>query len=168
MSENLTLSWDDEIDEGQEFKIVPDGDYEFEVSNFERGYYEAKAGSKIPSCDQAEYELSVEWKDEDGEIRTNKLTLRLKLTKKLQWLIYEFFESVGLIEKGSGPKKMPWKEAVGCRGICRVGHHDANGKSFNDVVKCYPVGLAPKVVANKGVSDEFMQIPEGAEELPWN
>ena len=163
MSENLTLSWDDEIDEGQEFKIVPDGDYEFEVSNFERGYYEAKAGSKIPSCDQAEYELSIEWKDEDGEIRTNKLTLRLKLTKKLQWLIYEFFESIGLIEKGSGPK-----EAVGCKGICRVGHHDANGKSFNDVVKCYPVSDAPKVVANKGVSDEFMQIPEGAEELPWN
>ena len=49
MSDNLTLSWDDEIDEGQEFKIVPDGDYEFEVSNFERGYYEAKAGSKISS-----------------------------------------------------------------------------------------------------------------------
>jgi len=144
------LDWEDEIEESSGFVLLPDGDYRFTVTGFERGYFQpTRQDSKIPPCNQADYSLTIEWKDSAGISRTNVLHYRLKLTRSLQWLIYEFFESIGLRKKGDGTTKMPWEKAIGCSGICEIGHHDANGKTYNDVNKCYPVGLAPTVVKNE-------------------
>lgn len=144
---NLAFGWDDEVEESS-FEVLPDGDYVFTVTKFERGWYEAKAGSKIPSCNQAIVELTIDWTGENGEPHSNKITHKMKLARTLQFVIYQFFESIGLRKKGDGTTKMPWNDIVGKTGICQIGHHEASGNTYNDVVKCYPVEDAPTVTKN--------------------
>lgn len=146
------FGWDDAVEESVStgFEPVPDGDYWFTVTGFERGWYEAKPGSKIDSCNQAELEFTIQWVDESGETRRNKVVYKLKLSRKLQWLIYEFFESIGLRKKGDGTVTMPWNDVVGKVGICEIGHHvSSKGNIFNDVNGCYPPESAPAVTKNQ-------------------
>lgn len=146
------FGWDDEIEEstGGKFEPVPDGDYWFTVTGFERGWYEARPGSKFASCNQAEIEFTIEWINDAGEQRRNKIVYKLKLSRKLQWIIYEFFESTGLRKKGDGTTKMPWNEIIGKTGICEVSHHVSDrGGVFNDINKCYPPEDAPRTILNK-------------------
>lgn len=146
------FGWDDEIEESTsgKFEPVPDGDYWFTVTGFERGWYEARPGSKLASCNQAEIEFTIEWINDAGEQRRNKIIYKLKLSRRLQWLIYEFFESTGLRKKGDGTTKMPWNEIIGKTGICEVSHHVSDrGGVFNDINKCYPPEDAPRIVLNK-------------------
>lgn len=145
------FGWDDEIEEssGSKFEPVPDGDYWFTVTGFERGWYEARPGSKLASCNQAELQFTIDWQNDAGEWRKNKIAYKLKLSRKLQWLIYEFFESIGLRKKGDGTTKMPWNDVIGKTGICEVSHHVSDrGGIFNDINKCYPPEEAPRVVKN--------------------
>ena len=37
MAEEREFGWDDEIENDNEFQILPDGDYNFTVTGFERG-----------------------------------------------------------------------------------------------------------------------------------
>lgn len=51
--------WDDEIqNDGPEYVVLPDGDYNFKVTGFERGRYEG--GEKIPACNMAIITLEIE------------------------------------------------------------------------------------------------------------
>lgn len=51
--------WDDEIqNDGPEYVVLPDGDYNFKVTGFERGRYEG--GEKIPACNMAIITLEYE------------------------------------------------------------------------------------------------------------
>ena len=50
MSERV-YGWDDEIQNDSSFVIVPEGDYNFRVVNFQRGHY--GGGDKIPACPKA-------------------------------------------------------------------------------------------------------------------
>ena len=145
------FGWDDAIEEStSQFEPVPDGDYQFTVTGFERGWYEARPGSKLASCNQAEIEFTIEWQNESGEWRKNKIIYKLKLSRKLQWLIYEFFESIGLRKKGDGTTTMPWNDIVGKIGVCEVGHHVSDrGGVFNDINKCYPPEDVPTLIKNK-------------------
>ena len=59
---NGCFDWDDEIqNDGQEFITLPEGDYVFEVVDFERGRYPASA--KIPPCNKASLTLQVKTPD---------------------------------------------------------------------------------------------------------
>lgn len=150
------LGWEDEIEESS-FEVMPDGDYHFKVAKFERSWFEPKsADSKIPACNQAEITFEITWKNAKGEPRVNTVIYRLKLVKNLQWLIYQFFESIGLRKKGDGTTKMPWDQMVGKSGICQVGHREsANGNTFNEIVKCYTPESAPNVTQNDTVEPVF-------------
>ena len=109
---NQGFGWDDEIEESS-FEVLPDGDYRFEVTGFERGWWEPqRSDSKIPACNQAEIEMTINWVNKDGQTRTNKLTYKLKLVRNLQFLIYQFFEAVGLRKKGD---HFPVQDAGGFR-----------------------------------------------------
>ena len=149
MAENLAFGWDDEVNES-EFEILPDGDYFFTVTGFERAQFEPKsADSKVGACQQANIEFTIQWKNSAGQDRTNKIVHRLKLWRTLEWMIYQFFESIGLRKKGDGSQKMPWGQIIGKTGVCQIGHHtDNKGNDYNDVLKCYPPELAPKVTKN--------------------
>lgn len=150
---NMSFGWDDEVEES-EYEVMPDGDYAFTVTQFERAWYEAKPDSKIASCHQANIELTINWKNDKGMDRTSKLTHKLKLSRSLQFMIYQFFESIGLRKKGDGSTKMPWDSIIGKTGICQIGHHDdSKGNTYNDIVKCYPAELAPKVTKNESTPE---------------
>lgn len=153
------LGWDDEIEESS-FEVIPDGDYKFEVTGFERGWWEPqRSDSKIPKCNQAEIEMTIRWTNESGRARTNKVIYKLKLVDILQFAIYQFFESVGLRKKGDGTAKMPWDSIIGTVGVCQIGHHESSqGKVFNDVVKCYTPDSTPTVIANADTEDEELEL----------
>jgi len=150
---NQAFGWDDEIPESS-FEVLPDGDYAFMVTNFERAKFEPRnPNSKIGRCNQANVEFTINWTTEDGREIESKLTYRLKLWNSLSFMIYQFFESIGLKKKGDGTSAMPWDKILGRTGVCKIGRHDDDkGNSYNDIVKCYPVEDAPKVTKNKPVT----------------
>ena len=51
-NQNMEMGWDDTIQEdGQELVLLDEGDYNFTVTNFERGRF--PGGQKIPACNKA-------------------------------------------------------------------------------------------------------------------
>lgn len=58
-TENMILDWNDSIEnDGQEFIVLPEGDYNFTVTDFERGRFPGSA--KIPACNKASLTLRVD------------------------------------------------------------------------------------------------------------
>ena len=59
MNNERELQWEDVIEsDGPEFIVLPEGDYEFEVTGFERARH---AGSeKLPACNKAIIHLKIE------------------------------------------------------------------------------------------------------------
>ena len=52
------LSWDDEFtNEQQEFVLLPEGEYAFEVTGMERARFEGSA--KLPPCSMAKLTLKI-------------------------------------------------------------------------------------------------------------
>ena len=104
---NEEFDWDDEIQEDSQFTLLEPGDYDFTVTNFERGV--SKAGNK-----KATLSLDVT----DG-VRSTKITDDISLLKTAEWKISEFFRSVGLKKHGE-KLKMRWNDCVGLSGRCTV------------------------------------------------
>lgn len=108
-ADNNIMSWDDVLEnDGQEFVVLPEGDYTFTVSNFERGSF--PGGAKIPACPKATITLSI---DNDQGAATARIDLLLYRT--LEWKIAAFFRSIG--QKKHGEKAvMNWNKVIGARG----------------------------------------------------
>lgn len=105
--------WEDMItDEGKEFVLLPEGDYDFTVSKIERARH---AGSeKMPPCNMAKVTVTVWGKEDKIEITEN-----LFLCNKMEWKLSQFFLSIGLKKHGE-PLKMNWGAAQGRSGKCHV------------------------------------------------
>ena len=61
MSEELKgreLGWDDEIEKGADYVLLPEGEYDFTIESFERGRFEGS--DKAPACPRAELKVKVE------------------------------------------------------------------------------------------------------------
>ena len=57
--DNNIMDWGDTIEnDGQEFIILPEGDYTFTVTNFERGRFPGSA--KIPACNKATLTIQID------------------------------------------------------------------------------------------------------------
>ena len=57
-TEGRAFGWDDEFtNEQQEFVLLPEGDYPFEVTGMERARYEG--GAKLPPCSMAKLTLRI-------------------------------------------------------------------------------------------------------------
>ena len=57
-NEGFALGWDDEFtNEQQEFVLLPEGEYPFEVTQMERARYEG--GAKLPPCSMAKLTLRI-------------------------------------------------------------------------------------------------------------
>ena len=113
------LGWDDEVEEGSPFVLLPEGNYPFVVTKFDRGIYEAPAGreSKIPAnCPKAT--VSCQFTTENGE--TTTLTENFFLYKKMQWKINQFFTSIGAQKSADGKVKMNWGAVLGASGTAKV------------------------------------------------
>ena len=108
-NQNMLMDWDDSIEtDGQEFVLLPEGDYNFVVINFERGRF--PGGAKVPACNKAT--ITVQVGTENG-IATVKFDLLLY--RSLEWRISSFFRCIG--QKKPGEKlQMNWNTVVGSMG----------------------------------------------------
>ena len=124
------MGWDDVLEnDGQEFIVLPEGDYTYTVTNFERGHF--PGGPKIPPCNKATLTLAI---DNDQGAAMAKVDLLLYRT--VEWKIAAFFRSIG--QKKHGEKTvMNWNRVVGSRGKAhfkpREYQKDGQVRQVNDV-----------------------------------
>ncbi len=129
---NVCLDWDDVIEEdGQEYVILPEGDYNFVVVDFERGRFPGSA--KIPACNKATLTLAVD--TEDGKRATAKVDIIL--CRNLEWRISAFFRCIG--QKKHGERLvMNWNTVLGSKGRAKFKprnytNKDGEERQANDV-----------------------------------
>ncbi len=108
------LEWNDTIENDGEFTLLPAGDYDFEVMEFERGRH--NGSDKVPPCSKAIVHIKVS--APDGSSTTIKNQMLLYST--LEWKLCEFFTSIGKRRRGE-KLRMDFAGAVGCKGRCKVG-----------------------------------------------
>lgn len=120
--DNRIMDWNDTIqDDGREFVILPEGDYFFTVTDFERARFPGSA--KIPACNKATLSLDI---DNDKGIATARVDLILYRT--LEWRIASFFRSIGMKKHGE-QVVMDWTKVVGARGKAHIKPRSYTGKN---------------------------------------
>lgn len=124
------LGWDDEVEEGSPFVLLPEGNYPFTITGLEKGIYEKPANreSKIPAnCPKAT--VTLEFITSTGEKST--LTENFYLYKKMQWKINQFFTSIGAPKNPEGKVKMNWGTVLGAKGAASLVVNDYTDRSGN-------------------------------------
>ena len=128
---DMLMNWDDAIEtDGQEYILLPEGEYNFKVTNFERGRFVGSA--KIPQCNKATITIQIEAKE-----GTTSVKFDLILYRTLEWRISAFFRCIG--QKKHGEKlTMDWGKVIGSKGrayIKQRSYTNLNGeeKFINDV-----------------------------------
>ncbi|QDK70326.1 hypothetical protein [Lactococcus protaetiae] len=119
MNDNEILGWDDEVEEGSPFVLLPEGDYPFIITGLDRGIYEKPANreSKVPAnCPMAT--VTLEFTAPTGEKTT--LTEKFYLYKKMQWKINQFFTSIGAQKNAEGKVRMNWNGVLGAHGTASL------------------------------------------------
>ena len=132
---NMVMDWNDIIEnDGQEFVILDEGDYNFTVTGFERGRF--PGGPKVPACNKAALTLQVQTDEGVAVIRTDLL-----LYRSLEWRISAFFRCIG--QKKHGERLvMDWNRVVGSQGRAHFKprtytDRDGNERQANDVDRFY-------------------------------
>lgn len=132
-------SWDDTIEKDSEFTLLPEGDYDFEITALERGRY--AGGDKLPPCNKAVVTLKIEAPEGDATIKHN-----FYLHSSVEGLLCAFFSSIGFRQKGERIQ-MNWNKVVGSTGRCKVGIRKWTGddgieRPSNDIKKFYEKAAA--------------------------
>ena len=108
------MDWDSYIEmESEPFVILPEGDYDYKITKFER---ETFAGSaKVPACPKAVLELTVVVPGVGKSIIRDQLLLH----ENVEWKLCEFFRSIGQKTHGKGIT-MNWNVVLGAKGRAHV------------------------------------------------
>lgn len=106
------LGWDDEISQESEFTLLSAGDYDFEVTKFERG--RSKGSDKLPASNMAILTIKL-----SGNGNSTVVTENLVLHTKMEWKLSQFFCSIGQKKHGE-PLRMNWSKVTGAKGRCKV------------------------------------------------
>lgn len=132
---NMLLDWNDAIEnDGQEFVVLEEGDYNFVVTDFERGRFPGSA--KIPACNKAAITIQI-----DTPNGTASVKFDLILYRSLEWRLSSFFRCIG--QKKHGERLvMNWNKVVGSKGRAHFKprtYTDKNGeeRKANDVDRFY-------------------------------
>lgn len=132
---NAVLDWNDAIeDDGQEFVLLEEGDYNFIVRDFERGRFPGSA--KLPACNKATLTLEVDTRDGCAIVKHD-----LILCRNLEWRISSFFRAIG--QKKHGERLvMDWNKVVGAQGRARFKprtyiNRDGEERQTNDLDRFY-------------------------------
>ena len=107
------FGWDDEIEkDSDEWVLLPEGDYDFTVTAFERGRHQGS--DKLPPCNKAILTLKIE-----GAEGATTITHTLFLHSKTEGMLSAFFCAIG--QKKHGEKlRMNWQNVIGAKGRCKV------------------------------------------------
>lgn len=134
-SASRELGWDDEIQhDGSPFQVLPEGDYLFSVTKFERARH--NGSEKIPPCNKAVLTLLLREKQGSGSVQTN-----LYLHSKFEWKLCQFFTAIGQRKHGEAIR-MNWSEVTGASGYCHVTvrkwtGNDGKEREGNEVTEFY-------------------------------
>ena len=127
--ENQDLDWDDGLtaeDEGDDFEVLPVGESEFEVVDFEKTF--SKSDKKM-----AKITLEIVYNG-----MKFKVWDYLVLTQNMAWKIASFFEALGLKKKGTELKQMPWNQIMEKTGRVKIKHEEYNGQTSAKVDRYIP------------------------------
>jgi hypothetical protein len=133
MAENAgyELGWDDPIGkESPEFVVLPEGDYDFEVIDFERARH--NGSEKLPPCGKAIIHIKIEGEQGVSVIRHN-----LFMYSTCEGMLSEFFMGIGQRKKGQKEYKMNWNAVKGAKGRAKVGIREYNGNKYNEIKRFY-------------------------------
>jgi len=116
------LGWEDQIEkDSKPFVLLPEGDYEFKVVNFERKRFEGS--TKLPPCNQAVLSLQIVLPN--GESTTIEHSLFLHTIT--EGLLCQFFTCIG--QRKHGEKvSMNWSKVIGATGRATVKIDQWDGK----------------------------------------
>lgn len=154
------FGWDDEIqNDGQSYRVLPEGDYTFTVQKFERARH--GGSDKIPPCNKAVLTVGVSNQENAGEVLVN-----LFLHSKFEWKLCQFFTAIGQRKRGEA-LRMNWGAVPGAGGSCHVGVRkwtDNNGKERegNEITEFYDPAERPE-------SEQIgLELPKGSAPTPWD
>lgn len=120
------FGWDDLIDdEGSEYTLIPEGDYDFRVESVSRGRH--NGSEKMPACNKAILKILINYNGKEIAIEHN-LFLHSRSEKNLG----NFFLAIGLKKKGE-PLHMNWNAVPGAKGRCHVNNREYNGNKYNNI-----------------------------------
>ncbi|ADY54688.1 phage protein [Syntrophobotulus glycolicus DSM 8271] len=134
-NEGYELNWDSQIEnDGPEFTILPEGDYDFVVTEFERARH--NGSDKLPPCWKAVVHIRIQGPEGIAIIRHN-----LFLHSITEGMLCAFFSAIGQRKKGE-KISMDWGTVVGSKGKAKIGIRkwkNDEGREFtsNEVKKFY-------------------------------
>ena len=138
--QNQEIGWDDTISQDSEYTLLPEGDYQFTVTKFDRARH--NGSDKLPPCNKAILTLEVS----DG-VNTGTVTHNLFLHRKCEGMLCAFFTAIGQRKHGEAlqPK---WGQVMGSRGTCKVGKrtwtgNDGQPRESNEIKKFYEPASQP-------------------------
>ncbi|MDP3936824.1 MAG: DUF669 domain-containing protein [Deltaproteobacteria bacterium] len=129
------LGWDSSIEnDGSDFVVLPEGDYDFEVVDFERARH--PGSEKLPPCNKAVVHIQIKGQEGASTIRHN-----LFLHSITEGMLCAFFTGIGQRKKGQ-KVTMNWNAVVGARGRAKVGirkwtNDSGEEKVFNEIKRFY-------------------------------
>ena len=130
VTEDKELGWEEEINqEGADFILAPEGDYDFKVVSFTRERH--NGSDKLPPCNKAVLDIEVATPKGAAHIRH-----QLFLHTKTEGMLSAFFIGIGQKKHGE-PLRMNWNNVIGSTGRCKVGIREYNGKQYNEIKKFY-------------------------------
>lgn len=135
INNDIALDWTDAIeDDGQEYILLPEGDYDFTVHSLERGTFNGSA--KMRACNKAIITLLVQTDKGVASVRFD-----LIMNKMMEWRISAFFRCIGLKKHGE-KLRMDWSKVCDSKGRAHFKprtYRDNNGneRQINDVVRFY-------------------------------
>lgn len=141
MADEREFGWEDQIEnDGADFEVLPEGDYDFEVVGFERGRH--PGSDKLPPCNKATLNIKIKGAAGQTTIKHN-----LFLHTKTEGLLCAFF--VGIGQRKHGEKlTMNWNTVVGSTGRCKIGvrkwkKETGEESTFNEIRKFYEPEAKP-------------------------
>ncbi|MCK9327925.1 MAG: hypothetical protein M0P69_20690 [Bacteroidales bacterium] len=129
------IGWDDQIEhDSPEFILLPEGDYDFKVIDFERGRH--NGSEKLPPCNKAIVHIKIE-----GREGVSKIRHQLFLHSITEGMLCAFFTAIGQRKKGERVT-MNWSAVPGATGRAKVGIRKwTNDKGetleFNEIKRFY-------------------------------
>ena len=110
--DNSVMDWNDVIeDDGQEYVLLPEGDYNFVVTNFERGRFPGSA--KIPATNKETKSIQI-----FSELGVASMKFDLIFSKALTWKLSAFFRSI--FQKKVVKITMDWNKVLGAKGRAHI------------------------------------------------
>ena len=161
LNNDIGLDWDDVIEnDGREFILLPAGDYNFTITDFERS--RTKESDKMKACNKAVLTLRV-----DTEKGTAFIHTQIVLNRMFEYKISSFFRCINRKRQGERVS-MDWNNLVGERGRARFKIRNFKDKKTgedrqaNDVDRY--IDYDPKFFEDE---DTFDSIPDD-DDLPFD